>query len=80
MPHFQVRLDRGSLPSETLKCGALEERESAGGAEEADLKGIIALTHRSNVPLQVFSGETTPILDTGSAPVTQALRDLIMRH
>ena len=36
IPQSQVQLDRGSLPSETLKCEALEERESAGGAEEAD--------------------------------------------
>jgi len=36
-------------------------------------EGIIALTHRPNVPLQVFCGETTPIQDTGSASVTEGL-------
>jgi hypothetical protein len=31
------------------------------------------LAHRSNVPLQVFSGETTPILGIGSPPITEGL-------
>jgi hypothetical protein len=46
------------------------------------LKGICALAHRSNVPLQarlgakprVFSGETTPILGIGSPPITEGLQ------
>ena len=33
----RVRLDRGGLPSETLKSGSLERGESAGGAEGAVL-------------------------------------------
>ncbi len=59
---FRVRLDRGSLPSETLESGSLKRGESGSGAEGAGLRGIYPLSHRSNVPLQVFSGETTPIL------------------
>jgi len=66
-------LDRDGLPSETLKSGSLERGESAGGAERAVLKGICALVHRSNVPLQVFSGETTPILGIESPIVTEGL-------
>jgi hypothetical protein len=31
------------------------------------------MAHRSNVPLQVFSGETTPILRAGSPNTTEAL-------
>ena len=68
-----MRLDRGGPPSETLKSGSLERGESAGGAERAVLKGICALVHRSNVPLQVFSGETTPILGIESPIVTEGL-------
>jgi hypothetical protein len=34
-PQSQVRLDRGRLPSETLKNGSLERGESAGGKEES---------------------------------------------
>jgi len=34
-PQSLVRLNRGDLPSETLKSGSLERGESAGGAEEA---------------------------------------------
>jgi hypothetical protein len=69
-----VWLDRDGLPSETLKSGSLERGESAGGAERAVLKGICALVHRSNVPLQVFSGETTPILGIESPIVTEGLQ------
>jgi hypothetical protein len=32
------------------------------------------LPHRSNVPLQVFFGETTPILGIGSAIITEGLQ------
>jgi hypothetical protein len=39
MPHLWVQLDWGGLPSETLKCGLSERRESAGGAEGAFLRG-----------------------------------------
>jgi hypothetical protein len=35
--------------------------------------GIYAMAHRYNVPLQVFSGETTPILGIGSAMTTERL-------
>ncbi len=38
IPQSQVRLDRGGLPSETLKSGSLERGESAGGTEEAILR------------------------------------------
>ena len=68
-------LDRDGLPSETLKSGSLERGESAGGVERAVLKGICALVHRSNVPLQVFSGETTLILGIESPIVTEGLRE-----
>jgi len=34
-PQSLARLDRGGLPSETLKSGSLEGGELAGGAEEA---------------------------------------------
>ena len=33
---------------------------------EGPFQDIYALAHRQNVPLQVFSGETTPILAIGS--------------
>jgi hypothetical protein len=37
------------------------------------LRGIYAMAHRSNVPLQVFSGETTPILMIGFPIITEGL-------
>jgi hypothetical protein len=37
-PQSQVWLDRGSLRSETLKSGSLEERESEDSTEEAILR------------------------------------------
>ena len=79
-PQSQVRLDRGGLPSETLKSGSLERGESAGGTEEAILRVSAALAHRSNVPLQVFSGETTPILRIVSPPVTEGLLEMFFSN
>ena len=32
------------------------------------------MAHRLSVPLQVFSGETTPILGTGPPIITEGLR------
>jgi len=66
-------LDRDSLPYETLKGGSLKRGESVGGAEKGRFKDIDALAHRSNVPLQVFSGETTPILGIESPIVTEGV-------
>jgi hypothetical protein len=71
----RVRLDRDSLPCETLKSGSLKRGESAGVAEKGRFKDIDALAHRSNVPLQVFSGETTPILGIESSIGTEGLQD-----
>ena len=61
-PQSRVRLDRGSLPSETLISGSSEVDQSMDIAEGTLLKVIYSSAHRSNVPLQVFSGETTPSL------------------
>jgi len=38
IPQSRVRLDRGGLPSETLKGGSLEKGKSEGGAEGAVLR------------------------------------------
>jgi hypothetical protein len=56
-----------------LKSGSLEREESVGDGERAVFKGICALALRSNVPLQVFSRETTPILGIESPIVTEGL-------
>ena len=40
-------------------------------------KGISAFAHRSNVPLQVFSEETTPILGMGFLSIAGGLRFLV---
>jgi len=66
-------LDRDSFPYETLKSGSLKRGKPAGGAEKGRFKDIDALAHRSNVPLQVFSGETTPILGIESLIVIEGL-------
>ena len=75
-PRSLVRLDRGSLPSETLRSGSLETGQSRDVAEETVFKGIYPMAHRSEVPLQVFSGETTPVLGIGSPTITEGLRML----
>ena len=72
-----VRLDRGGLPS--LPTGRQAKPWKADHWREGSrwvvlkgrFKGICALAHRPNVPLQVFSGETTPILGIGFPPITE---------
>jgi hypothetical protein len=55
-------LEQGSLPSETLKRGSLQIGQSMGVAEGNVLRASYLMAHRSNVLLQVFSGETTLFL------------------
>jgi hypothetical protein len=51
----------------------MREREIDGWCRRDRLKGIYTLAHRSNVPLQVYSGETTSILGIGSPHVADGL-------
>jgi hypothetical protein len=70
IPQSRVLVDRGSLPSETLRSGSLETGQSRDVAQETVLRASTPWLIDANVPLQVFSGETTPILRMGSPIIT----------
>ncbi|HSB06543.1 MAG TPA: hypothetical protein VLK23_15275, partial [Thermodesulfobacteriota bacterium] len=62
-----------SLPSETLKCGLFEGKQPSDAAEMGRFKDIYPMAHRLNVPLQVFSGETTLSLRIDLGPQSEGI-------
>ena len=66
----------GVVPLRNLGKRIVRERGIGGWFWRGRFKGLCTLAHCSNVPLQVFSGETTPI--PGIEDLCPSLRDYVV--